>query len=170
MIFKRALLFAAVLSLAGLSTSAESPERFAETVLGELPAAQKIRLSGEVKDGVQEACGGRYSGFYISYWQQDDQRGWALRARGKHGFVHAGVVTRQGRLVQIKVLSSKEQRGRGIETAQFLDQFNGAGLKTGTKLDRRIDGISGATYSVNAVKRMARVALYLDHWVDATVE
>lgn len=164
---KQSILLTALLSLIGLSAAAESPERFAETVLGALPAEQKVRLSGDVKEGVQEAYGGRYPGFFVSYWQQNDQRVWALKARGRHGFVHAGLVVQEGRLLQIKVLSSKEQRGRIIETPRFLDQFTGAGLKSGSKLDQRVDGISGATYSVNAIKKMACVALYLDSQVDA---
>ena len=170
MISRRAVLLTAVLSLTGLSAAAESPERFVETVFGELPAVQNIRLSGELKKGVQKAYGGRYPGFSVSFWQKNDRRVWALKASGKHGFVHAGLVVRQGRLVQIKVLSSKEQRGRGIETSRFRDQFTGAGLKGNTELDRRIDGISGATYSVNAIKKMACVALYLDSQIDAASE
>jgi hypothetical protein len=162
MTFKQLVLFVALLGCVGGSTAAESPERFVETVFGELPAVQKIRLSGEAKDEVQAVYGGRYPGFFVSYWQQGDQRVWVLRARGKHGFVHAGVVTRNGRVVRIQVLSSKEQRGRMIETPRFLDQFAGAGLKAGAKLDRRVDGISGATYSVNAIKKMAQTALVLD--------
>ncbi|MBI9021512.1 MAG: FMN-binding protein [Verrucomicrobia bacterium] len=159
---KRLFIFYAVLSLVGLGMAGESPEQFAETVLGVLPVTQTIRLSGGVQKGVQEAYGGRYPGFAVSYWQQSRQRVWALRARGKHGFVHAGLVTQEGRLIQIKILSSKEQRGRMIETPRFLEQFAGAGLGDGATLDQRIDGISGATYSVNAVKKMVRVALYLD--------
>ena len=163
---KRLVLFCAVLSLAGLSMAGEAPEQFVEAVLGQLPAEQKIRLSGDLQQGVKEAYGGRYPGFSVSYWQQGNRRVWALKARGKHGFVHAGFVTQEGRIVQVRVLSSKEQRGRMIETPRFLDQFAGVGLKGGAALDKRIDGISGATYSVNAVKKMARVALYLDSFLE----
>lgn len=170
MISKWPMWFAVVLSLTGIRAAGESPEQFVETLFGAVPAVQKIRLSGTLKERVQDAYGGRYPGFSVSYWQQNDQRIWALRARGKHGFVHAGLVTQDGRIVQIQILSSKEQRGRMIETPRFLDQFIDAGLKNGTKLDQRIDGISGATYSVNAVKKMARVALSLDSWITANTE
>lgn len=167
---KRLVLFCAMLSLTGLGMAGDAPEQFVETVFGDLPATQTIRLSGDVQKGVKEAYGGRYPGFSVSYWQQGNRRVWALRARGKHGFVRAGLVTQEGRIVQVKVLSSKEQRGRMIETPRFLDQFAGVGLKGGAALDKRIDGISGATYSVNAVKKMARVALYLDSLVSADGE
>lgn len=162
---KRHVFLVAVLGLIGLSAAAESPERFVEAVFGELPAEQKISLHGDVKEDVTDAYGGRYPGFSVSYWQHNDQRIWALKARGKHGFVHAGLVVQAGRLVNIKVLSSREQRGRMIETPRFLDQFTGVGLDSGRALDRWIDGISGATYSVNAVRKMARAALVLDAFV-----
>jgi len=170
MISKPTVRVIAVLILFGLSAAGESPEAFVESVFGEVPALQKIRLSGEIKTGVKEAYGRRYPGFSVSYWQKGGQNIWTLKASGKHGFIHAGLVTRQGRLIRIKILSSKEQWGRSIETFLFLDQFNGAGLKGGSQLDRRIDGISGATYSVNAVKRMARAALYLDTYINATLK
>jgi hypothetical protein len=167
MISKRTIVFVFLVSLIGLSAVGASPEQFVETVFGELPAVQKIRVTGDVKEGLAQAYGGRYPGFSVSCWQQDDQRVWVLKARGKHGFVHAGLVTRDGMLVQIQVLSSKEQRGRMIETPRFLDQFAGAGLQEGGTLDRQIDGISGATYSVNAIQKMARAALYLDLIMDS---
>lgn len=148
----------------------DSPEAFAERVFGERPAQQKLWLSGAVKEGMRTAYGGRYPGSSVRYWQQGDQRLWVLKARGKHGFVHAGLITRKGRIVQISVLESKEQRGRMIETSRFLDQFTDARLSDGRKLDQRIDGISGATYSVNAVKKMARAALYLDSCAEAAGE
>ena len=43
----------------------------------------------------------------------------------------------------------------------FTDQFSGSGLTDDLRLDRTIDGISGATLSVRALKKLARLALYL---------
>ena len=43
----------------------------------------------------------------------------------------------------------------------FTDQFNEIGLTGELDLDRGIDGISGATLSVRALKKLARLALYL---------
>jgi hypothetical protein len=41
----------------------------------------------------------------------------------------------------------------------FTREFDSAALDGGGELDRGIDGISGATLSVRAVTRLARVAL-----------
>jgi Na+-transporting NADH:ubiquinone oxidoreductase subunit NqrC len=43
----------------------------------------------------------------------------------------------------------------------FTDQFNGLQLDENNRLQRKIDGISGATLSVNALTRLARLALHL---------
>ena len=45
-------------------------------------------------------------------------------------------------------------------------QFKDATLTTERNLDRKIDGISGATLSVNALTKLARLALFLDSYVD----
>ena len=150
------------LILAGISRAGVAPETFVNESLGVLPAKQKILLQGEVQDAVRSVYGGRYPAFSIPYWEQDGARVWILKARGKHGYVQAGFVVRDGRLCSASVLSSKEQRGRFIETSRFLKQFDGAGLKESRKIDRRIDGVSGATLSVNAMKKIARLALVLD--------
>ena len=49
----------------------------------------------------------------------------------------------------------------------FTDQFVAARLQSDERLDRSIDGITGATLSVGAVTRIARVALVLDATIKA---
>jgi hypothetical protein len=46
----------------------------------------------------------------------------------------------------------------------FTKQFEGASLK-GEKLDRNVDGISGATLSVWAMTSIAELSLFLDDYV-----
>ena len=48
---------------------------------------------------------------------------------------------------------------------EYTKQFEGATLLEMTKLDRQIDGISGATLSHYALQKMAKLALYLDSYV-----
>jgi hypothetical protein len=48
-----------------------------------------------------------------------------------------------------------------VRHAFFTRQFDQAQLENG-KLDRSIDGITGATLSVEALQRAARLALWLD--------
>ncbi|MDP4879954.1 MAG: FMN-binding protein [Opitutales bacterium] len=43
----------------------------------------------------------------------------------------------------------------------FTDQFEGLELTNENTLNRKIDGISGATLSVNALTRLSKLALHL---------
>jgi hypothetical protein len=60
------------------------------------------------------------------------------------------------------VLVYRESRGQEVRQSSFLKQFKSARLAKGDQLDRDIDGIVGATLSVGAMERMARLALFLD--------
>jgi hypothetical protein len=66
-----------------------------------------------------------------------------------------------GRLERIKVLVFRESRGWEVRHPFFTDQFRETGLTGDLDLDRDIDGISGATLSVRALKKLSRLALYL---------
>jgi Na+-translocating ferredoxin:NAD+ oxidoreductase RnfG subunit len=59
------------------------------------------------------------------------------------------------------VLEFRESRGWEVRYPFFTDQFVEAKLDQNERLDRNIDGITGATLSVNAVTRIARIALFL---------
>ena len=85
-----------------------------------------------------------------------------LEEIGKDLPITVGLVINEGRLEKIKVLVFRESRGEEIRHSFFTDQFKGARLDDKGKLDRTIDGISGATLSVRAMKKLARLALYLD--------
>ena len=59
-----------------------------------------------------------------------------------------------------------EIRGDEIRHDFFTQQFKQARLKTDNQLDRTIDGISGATMSVRALTKLARLALFLSTQID----
>ena len=61
-------------------------------------------------------------------------------------------------IAKIKILQYRESRGGEVVQQSFLQQFKGAQLNNGL-LTNSIDGISGATLSVWAVKKMAYAAL-----------
>lgn len=75
--------------------------------------------------------------------------------------ITAGFVVEGGRVMIAKVLAYRETRGGEVQRARFLAQFVGRGLDGARALDGPIDGITGATLSVEALSRMARLALYL---------
>jgi len=69
-----------------------------------------------------------------------------------------------GGLEKVKVLVFRESRGWEVKHDFFGQQFTGAKLTDKNRLDTKIDNISGATMSVNAVTNISRMALLLhDH-------
>ncbi|WP_370979319.1 FMN-binding protein [Agaribacterium sp. ZY112] len=98
----------------------------------------------------------------LRYWQQGQIRTWILDEVGKERPITMAISVEQGHIRGIEVLEYRESRGSEIRYPFFRKQFLGASLSEDTKLDRRIDGITGATLSVRAMKKVAKVALYLD--------
>ena len=69
------------------------------------------------------------------------------------------------RVERVKVLVYRESRGWEVRHDFFTTQFTGATLQANERLDRPIDGISGATLSVRAVTRLTEIALLLHRHV-----
>ena len=61
-----------------------------------------------------------------------------------------------------EVLTFRESRGYEIRYPRFTGQFRDMSLNKDFELARHVDNITGATLSVNAVKKMARLVIYLD--------
>ena len=81
---------------------------------------------------------------------------------GKEKPITVGVIVETGKIQQLKVLSFRESRGWEVKHAFFTRQFDNIGINDKQQLDKPIDGISGATLSVRALKKIARIALYLE--------
>ena len=96
--------------------------------------------------------------------KKDDKTAWILEEIGKTEPITFGVVIKDGQIQKIKVLEFREIRGWEVRYPAFTKQFEGASLK-GTKLDRNVDGISGATLSVWAMTSIAELSLFLDDYV-----
>jgi major membrane immunogen (membrane-anchored lipoprotein) len=62
----------------------------------------------------------------------------------------------------------RESRGGEVARSFFTQLFEGIGLKGQSELSSHIDGISGATLSVNSMKKMARQALIMAQHLNAT--
>ena len=77
-----------------------------------------------------------------------------------------GIVVDDGRIERVKVLVFRESRGWEVRHDFFTDQFRQVSLTEDRELDRHIDSISGATLSVHAITRLARLALFLDGRID----
>ncbi len=169
----RALLAAAALvCAAGALAEAgvyRSPEAFIEQAFPDgAPAARALWLRAELRDGVAEILG-RAPTPRVRYWQRDGRTVWVLEEIGKDKPITAGVVVRDGAIEAVEVLVFRESRGWEVKYPFFTRQFHQARLTGGRNLDQPIDGITGATLSVRAMTRMARVALLLDAHARGTV-
>jgi hypothetical protein len=144
------------------------PEQFlAESFDGKVPKPEVIWIKGETRDAIEKILGHRAGMLRVRYWARGARTAWILEEIGKTEPITTGIVVDNGAVARIVVLIYRESRGWEVRYPFFTDQFKGATLAGANELDRNIDGISGATLSVRALTRLARVALLLDTKVQA---
>jgi len=138
---------------------------FVKDGVGMEAVQRALELDAEARMETLRIMGGRYPVSPVTYWQTDTRTGWILHGRGRSGVFTAGFVIAEGRIVDCRVLEYRERHGNAIKSKSFLQQFLDAGLRDDRQLDRRIDGVTGATISVTSFTNLARLALYLDQKV-----
>lgn len=161
-----ALLLAPLLALCtGAAWGARTylqPQAFLASVFHQaVPASQTLWLTGNLQSTLSKVLGHPPATVRVSYWQQGDRSAWILNEIGKVAPITAGFVVQQGKIERTRVLIFREDRGWEIKNPNFTRQFAGASLNADGRLSQHIDGISGATLSVNAMRKMARMALVL---------
>ena len=165
--FPRALAFLALATFALSAHSAaqgiyQTPQDFLREVFaGDPPEPSKLWIYGKLKPGVRAILEHDLDVLRLRYWSKDERTAWILEGIGKERPITTGIVIQRGTIERIKVLVFRESRGWEVRYPFFTDQFTGATLGTGQQLDRDIDGISGATLSVRALTKVARLALLL---------
>ena len=158
------------LSSASATGTYQTPDAFLAEMFGAAtPAPQVLWLQPEVRDQSEKILGHPLSALRMRYWSQADRYAWILEEIGKEQPITVGIVTTQGRIEQLRVLIFRESRGWEVRHSFFTDQFPGSGLDASMGLDNTIDGISGATLSVSALTRLARLALLLHRVVTTPV-
>ena len=128
---------------------------------GSPPEPAIVWLSGERKSSVRQLLGHDYAALRLRYWCQAERSAWVLDEVGKDLPITVGVVVEKDYIKSLRVLTYRENRGGEVTAPAFTDQFNGVSLAENDALDETIDGISGATLSVQALSRLATVALFL---------
>jgi len=140
----------------------QTPEAFVqESFQGEPPTAKVIWLNQPLKTAVASILGHAYRGLRVRYWGKENRTVWVLNEIGKEQPITIGIIVRAGQLERVNILTFKESRGGEVRYPSFTDQFSNAQLTNDHELDKSIDGISGATLSVRAVKKVAKLALFL---------
>lgn len=140
----------------------QAPEDFIRQVFaGKPPDPKLLWLTPAIQTEVVRILGHEYAQRRVRYWRQNARSAWILEEIGKEEPITTGFIIEGGRIEQIKVLIYRESRGDEVRYPRFTRQFKDARLTADKGLDRTIDVISGATMSVSALTRLARLALYL---------
>jgi len=140
----------------------QTPEDFLkETFQNTVPEPRLLWLTGERQKMAEQILGHKSTALRIRYWKIGEKSAWILDEVGKDEPITTGVVINQEKIEQLKVLIFRESRGWEVKYPFFTDQFKESHLKSDYNLNKTIDGISGATLSVNALQKVARFALYL---------
>ena len=136
-------------------------DRFLTETLGKPPAAETLWIVGDLQPAVRAILEHDYSAARVRYWRNSTRTVWVLDEIGKEMPITVGIAINDGAVERVKVLVYRESRGWEVKSPAFTAQFFGAKLDSGKKLDREIDGISGATLSVRALQKLTRLALLL---------
>jgi FMN-binding domain len=138
-------------------------EQFIQNVFSaNAPKLETLWLTKDVAKQAEAILGHTSKQARLKFWKNGLQTAWILDEIGKEEPITAGFVVENGKIVQTSILAYRESRGGEVRHANFLKQYQGVGLQQDSQLNKTIDGISGATLSVRAMGRMARLALYFD--------
>jgi hypothetical protein len=153
------------LSLPALAFAASVYETHAEFLARAFsespPEPAVVWLSGERKSAVRQLLGHDYPALRLRYWCQAGRSAWVLVEIGKELPITVGVIVDKDVIRSLQVMTYRENRGGEVATPAFTDQFNGKALDESGALGANIDGITGATLSVQALTRLATMALFL---------
>jgi hypothetical protein len=149
-------------SLVSAASIYETQAEFLERAFsGTPPSPDIIWLSGDRKATVRQILTHDYPALRLRYWCKDTRSAWVLEEIGKELPITVGVIINAGYIESLRVLTYRENRGEEVTTPAFTDQFIDSKRDGNGELDKHIDGISGATLSVQALTRLAGMALLM---------
>ncbi len=118
-------------------------------------------VEGNIKQICKDILGYEYPAAAIICKRNENRLAWQISTKGKHGLITSLVVIENGKVVNCRILSSREERGKQISKKRYLKQFTNLSLKKSNRLSKRVDAISGATISSKAVMSAVVLALRL---------
>jgi hypothetical protein len=135
-------------------------DNFLTQFFSQRPVTKTLWLNKTTRP-IAEAIVGHNLPLRTRYYQQDQRTAWVLDEVGKELPISVGIVIENNQIISLRVLEYREVRGGEVKYDFFTQQFVGAELSVKEReLSKKIDGISGATLSVRALKKTARLALY----------
>lgn len=145
----------------------QEPDAFIkESFVNTTPDVKVFWPDAKLKHSMEKILGHEYQSLRIRYWLSGKRSAWILDEIGKEKPITTGVVINNNHIEKIRVLVFRESRGWEVRHSFFTEQFDQASLNKDLQLDRHIDNISGATLSVNALSKVARLALLLHQQID----
>jgi len=142
----------------------QTPQDFLEESFNGHEFTQKtIWLNKEKKQAISRILQHQPQFIRVKYWSLGTKTAWVLNEIGKEKAITVGIIIDQSSIQKLKVLTFRESRGWEVKHDFFTHQFSGLKLNDQQQLSETVNGISGATLSVRALKKMARVALYLNN-------
>ena len=160
-------LIVSALLIASTSVEAETvyqePKEFlAEVFNGNVPTPTIISITGERREKVGGILGRTPSMLRVRYWFVGDLSAWILEEIGKTEPITTGILIRGQKIEDVRILIYRESHGSEVRHDFFTEQFRGTELDSEGEVTKKVDGISGATMSVNALRKLAKLALYLN--------
>lgn len=164
---RRGILLSVFLVPGAMAEDYLSTEEFLAQVFGAaVPAPEKMWISAEQRQVAISTIGLGRPPVRVHYWREGQRSAWILKEIGKEKPITIGVGINRGQVESVRILAFRESRGWEVKYPYFTEQFSGATVDDNNRLDRRIDGITGATLSVNAVQKVVRWAIYLDRGLE----
>lgn len=137
-----------------------------ETFSEDIPKPEVIWLTNKSKKQIEDILSHKYKSLRVRYWKKSHRSAWVLEEIGKTKPITVGIVIDNDKISKIKVLIFRESRGWEVKHPFFTKQFIDAQLTHRNRLTKKIDGISGATLSVRALTKLARIALLLNKQIN----
>ncbi len=145
----------------------QTPNYFLQEIfLGNVPKQKVIWLDKSQKEQIKKGINQKYLVTRIKYWKKKEKIIFILEDIGKSKPITTAFILENNVLEKVKILIYRESYGWEVKYPFFTDQFKEVFLQSNGKLSKRINNISGATLSSNALIRMAKLALYLTKFID----
>ena len=140
----------------------KEPKQFIDEAFQQkVPKPKVIWLTKKLKFPIKKILNHKYRTLRVRYWGQQNKTAWILEETGKEEPITVGIIISNNHIEKVQILIYRESRGGEVRYPFFTSQFNKTHLTNDHKLDKHIDGITGATLSVNAIKKLSRLALFL---------
>ena len=164
MLIRYSFLFILILASQFAFASDSTSEFVEESFAGVEPELKTLWLKKDLKQAIKDKIDYQFHQLRVRYWGMNQMTLWILEEIGKEQPITFGIVVENDKVKKLEVLEYRESRGGEIQHNFFTSQFSDIELdnsQKNLKLSERIDGITGATLSVRASKKVATLALFL---------